>query len=120
MKLWINRISSLLTLASLTLVFVMFFFPGSTPFSIPFLFVLFGLFLIVSIVTFDPAISKRDELTGLPVTIYFAALVIFLQLIGGETETPLSIDQPFLWIAIVIGIWLDFKRNRKRKTETNA
>ncbi len=118
MKLWANRISSILALAALTMVFVRFFFPDVTPFfTTGLLFILFFIFLAVSIVTFDPKASKRDELVGLPVTIYFSVLVVFLQLIGGETDTPLSIDQPFLWIAIALGIWLDIKRTRKNKKD---
>ena len=118
MKLWMNRISSILALAALTMVFVRFFFPDVTPFfTTGLLFILFFIFLAVSIVTFDPKASKRDELVGLTVTIYFSVLVVFLQLIGGETDTPLSIDQPFLWIAIALGIWLDIKRTRKNKKD---
>jgi len=116
MKQKLNNVASLLSLAALTLVFVIFFFPDLIPFlTMPILFTAFGVFILLSILTHDPKKKQRDKLVGLPVTLYFAGLIIVLQLLGGTTDTPLSINQPFLWIAIAIGIWLDLKRGRSKK-----
>lgn len=116
MKQIMNNTTSMLSIAALTLVFIRFFFPDFLPFlTMTILFIAFGVFVLASILTFDPKRTKTDLLTGLPITLYFSGLIIVLQLFGGSTDTPLSIHHPFLWIAIALGIWIEFKRMRVKK-----
>ena len=108
-------------LVDITLLLVDDYFPGALGFlGIPVwsLYALLGVLFILSTLTHNPELEKRFRLHALLLlSIYPMLTMVLLALLGGESESGLSLTSPFLWIlwgAVLWMGWRDYKKEREQ------
>lgn len=108
-------------LIDITLLLVDDYFPGTlSSLGIPewSLYALLGVLVLVSLLTHNPELEKRFGLHALLLlSVYPMLIMVLLALLGGESESGLSLTSPFLWIlwgAVLWMGWRDYKKDKEQ------
>ncbi|AUD14965.1 MULTISPECIES: hypothetical protein [unclassified Planococcus (in: firmicutes)] len=108
-------------LIDITLLLVDDYFPGTlSSLGIPewSLYALLGVLVLVSLLTHNPELEKRFRLHELILLAVYPMLVmILLTILGGDSESGLSVTSPFLWIFWGIILWLGWRDYQKEKEQ---
>ncbi|QMT17219.1 hypothetical protein H1Q58_14850 [Planococcus maritimus] len=108
-------------LVDMTLLLVDDYFPGVlSSLGIPVwsLYVLLGILVLVSLLTHNPELEKRFGLHALLLlTIYPMLVMVLLALLGGESESGLSVTSPLLWIIWGAVLWMGWRDYQKDKEQ---
>lgn len=108
-------------LVDMTLLLVDDYFPGSlSSLGVPVwsLYALLGILVLVSLLTHNPELEKRFGLhVLLLLSVYPMLVMVLLAMLGGESESGLSVTSPLLWIlwgAVLWMGWRDYKKDKEQ------
>ena len=108
----------IIVLADLTLLLVDDYFPdalGSLGIPVWPLYALLGVLIIVSTLTHNPELEKRFGLhASLLLTVYPMLVMVLLTILGGGSESGLSVTSPFLWVFWGIILWMGWRDHKKQ------
>ncbi len=108
-------------LVDITLLLVDDYFPSTlSSLGIPVwsLYALLGILVLVSLLTHNPELEKRFRLhESILLAVYPMLVMVLLAMLGGESESGLSVTSPLLWIlwgAVLWMGWRDYKKDKEQ------
>ena len=108
-------------LIDITLLLVDDYFPSALrSFGIPVwsLYALLGVLVLVSTLTHNPELERRFGLQALLLlSVYPMLVMVLLALLGGESESGLSVTSPLLWIIWGAVLWMGWRDYQKDKEQ---
>ncbi|OZT76219.1 hypothetical protein [Salinicoccus roseus] len=116
-----NKVLNIVFIGVLTLILIIDYFPDIIPFNINNIVILTIFFLLIIASFFlNRKQSKEEEYKEtykfqLFTSIYIFLAVLFLTLIGGQSNSAISLSNPAFWIAIAITLADAYSNHQKLK-----